>query len=800
MYGLQRLCYGALRPIEIEQLYEKAWFAITETCLAMTIFREEVGAWFLVMFVALLTGKVWGWIGDGRVEILEQQPPANPRLFHIRLSISLAVSILYDCWLMSYTINTVIQQARPNMMVMFLFEFAILTSSSFSTACRYCISLVEANVVKKQTHDRLIERRREVQEERLEMTRQREAAIATAAAEGNEAPTFTEPLPNEDDVEEMDIEVPGWEAKGQYVLSLDLGTGKKIPLIFKDYMLITPDFVKLGIYLTFFFILLMFYGLPIHIMRDLFMTTRSFIKRLTAFVRYRRATQDMNTKYEDATVEDIEREDTCIICREEMRPWSVTNPMAPAAAPGALPPARPAATANERTRPKKLPCGHILHLGCLKSWLERQQVCPTCRRSVTDTSSQAGRAPVNNANPAGPGAPPAAPGQQNAPAAPPAPAARGGGRGLRMLNFGPIRVGFGQANLQDMANGLGGPENGVAGNARVYGLELGFPRRQQPQPQPQVANSPASSSIQDHLRQIEQELEAEIRDLQLTRQQLQLVQLLQLELSRVRLMQDGVMDPLQMPTLPQNWQPRPPTPQPQIQRHGARPNTTATPAGSTDLPPGVVIPEGWSLLPLQRLDGHSAPFAITPGTVPANGPAAAPTATTNPTVTSPTNGISNNTLTPIPTITPDNNSHTSVYSSDTNAPHPPPSIAADQSSSQSAELQNTTIPNTTSVNNGPTPSAKTSSDPSVPYNGGLSQLFSGGGSIPARIGSSQDTAPSTDEVRAARQRALFNTSDAGGSTAAPNELETGQAEPRSEDKGKGKAVSMEDVEDEAEGP
>ena len=56
MYGLQRLCYGALRPIEIEQLYEKAWFAITETCLAMTIFREEVGAWFLVMFVALLTG------------------------------------------------------------------------------------------------------------------------------------------------------------------------------------------------------------------------------------------------------------------------------------------------------------------------------------------------------------------------------------------------------------------------------------------------------------------------------------------------------------------------------------------------------------------------------------------------------------------------------------------------------------------------------------------------------------------------------------------------------------------------
>ncbi|CCD42890.1 similar to gi/6227002/gb/AAF06038.1/AC009360_3 Contains a PF/00097 Zinc finger [Botrytis cinerea T4] len=352
MYGLQRLCYGPLRPIEIEQLYEKAWFAITETCLAMTIFREEVGAWFLVMFVALLTGKVWGWIGDGRVEILEQQPPANPKLFHIRLSISLAVSVIYDAWLMSYTINTVIQQARPNMMVMFLFEFAVLTVSSSSTACRYLISVMEMRVVKKQTEERLIERKREVREERAEMIRQREIARAEAG-ENYQEPTA--PLPSEDDVEEMDIEVPGWEAKGQWVLTLDLIT----------------DFMKLSIYSSFFFILFTFYGLPIHIMRDLFVTARSFVKRLTAFLRYRRATHDMNSRYEDATVEDIQREDTCIICREEMRPWSVTNPPVPA---GAQP--RPG-TVNERTRPKKLPCGHIHHLGCLKSWLERQQECPT---------------------------------------------------------------------------------------------------------------------------------------------------------------------------------------------------------------------------------------------------------------------------------------------------------------------------------------------------------------------------------------------------------------------------------------
>jgi len=220
VYGLQRLCYGPLRSIETEQLYEKGWFAVTETCLAMTIFREEVGAWFLVMFVALLTGKVWGWIGDGRVEVLEQQPPANPRLFHIRLSVSLIMSLIYDAWLMRYTINTVVQQARPNMMVMFLFEFAVLMTSSMATASRYVISLQEARIVKKQTQERLDERRQEVREERAELIRQREAARSAGTGGVDETS-----LPSEDDVDELDIEVQGWEAKGQWVLTLDLITG-----------------------------------------------------------------------------------------------------------------------------------------------------------------------------------------------------------------------------------------------------------------------------------------------------------------------------------------------------------------------------------------------------------------------------------------------------------------------------------------------------------------------------------------------------------------------------------------------
>ena len=215
MLAFQRLLYGPLRPIEVEQLYEKAWFAITETCLAMTIFREEVGGWFLVMFVCLLIGKVWGWIGEGRVDILEQQPPANPRLFHARLSFSLAISTLFDMYMLRYSIQTVLLQARPNMMVMFAFEFAVLTVTSLSTAARYSISLHEAAIIKQQTSSRRIQMRRD----RDQSQQQLDTAVPSSSMPSVDA------MRAHDDIELMDIDVPGWEEKGRWIFYLDLTTG-----------------------------------------------------------------------------------------------------------------------------------------------------------------------------------------------------------------------------------------------------------------------------------------------------------------------------------------------------------------------------------------------------------------------------------------------------------------------------------------------------------------------------------------------------------------------------------------------
>ncbi|KAG6054604.1 hypothetical protein E4U32_006831 [Claviceps aff. humidiphila group G2b] len=595
IYGLTRLCYGSLRAVEVEQLTEKAWFAITETCLAMTIFREEIGAWFLVMFTFLVTGKLWSWIGDGRVEFLEQQPPANPRLFHLRLSVSLALSFMYDIWLLRYTIKTVIQKARPNMMVMFLFEFAVLATCSWRTGIRYILSIMEQNIIKTQTRQRLNEKRQEVRQQREAIVRERERAGAESRATQD-----LESLPNEDHIDEIDIEVPGWTAKGEWVLWLDLVT----------------DMIKLGIYIAFFFMLLRFYGLPIHIMRDLFVTSRDFIKRLNALLRYRRAIQELN-QYPDASASELSQENTCIICREDMRPWDHVHQ------PGAV----------ERVRPKKLPCGHVLHLGCLKSWLERQQVCPTCRSPVTINRGRRDQNPMGNLR-IQLGAPlPAAAGQldadgndaaaeRQAPNNDPIPAARRGG--ARVFNLGPIRFGFG-ANVQQ---------------ARELAEQFGIPH---PPGNQTEAHRPTTTQAQPLLRdnmqrigsllhQTEQIVQCELQSLHAAQQELQVANLLVTEMQRLRQRRQQLQDAsvrgsstangslLQTPNLHFATQAHPQYPlstplasipprtgSPFLARHGIPVNGPAIHAGSPDLPDGVALPSGWSMIPLQRLDGNGNP-------------------------------------------------------------------------------------------------------------------------------------------------------------------------------------------------
>lgn len=85
----------------------------------------------------------------------------------------------------------------------------------------------------------------------------------------------------------------------------------------------------------------------------------------------------MNERFPDATPDELDTSDvTCIICREEM------------------------------TTAKKLLCGHLFHVHCLRSWLERQHTCPTCRAPIIPPDN--GRAASARQHGAQPGVQPGA--------------------------------------------------------------------------------------------------------------------------------------------------------------------------------------------------------------------------------------------------------------------------------------------------------------------------------------------------------------------------------------------------------
>ncbi|KAL8997280.1 MAG: hypothetical protein Q9188_006365 [Gyalolechia gomerana] len=399
-------------------------------------------------------------------------------------------------------------------MVMFAFEFAVLTVLSLSTTARYALSLYETALIKRQ-----IAQGRERLRQRTE-----------------------NPL-SEEEINSTEIDAAGWEEKGLWTFYLDIAT----------------DFVKLVLYLTFFCVLCMFYGMPIHIIRDVALTIRSFYKRIRDFVQYKHATRDMNARYPDATAEEISREDVCIICRENMTAWQDAAEATPTER----------QTVDERQRAKKLPCGHLLHFACLRSWLERQQICPTCRTPVLNDTSE-----ISNSHQAAGAAAQRRPRVTNPPAG-----------GPRVYTFGPFRLVFGTRHINHNPQ----PNSPPLG-AAVSSTDAMMNRN---------AASISSAGVQAQLNQIEQHITREISNLNTMSDQLQLIRALQSELARLRVSQ-GLSSHLVSGSNLQQRQMSHLQPQQALQAYRQIPLAQ----GTQDFPAGLTIPENWTLHALQRVPGH----------------------------------------------------------------------------------------------------------------------------------------------------------------------------------------------------
>ncbi|XP_067681229.1 E3 ubiquitin-protein ligase synoviolin-like isoform X2 [Haliotis asinina] len=273
---MRKIFFGQLRAAEMEHLIERSWYAVTETCLAFTVFRDDFSPRFVAMFTLLLFLKCFHWLAEDRVDYMERSPVIS-LLFHCRVLSLLSFLGVLDVYFINHAYYSTLLKGASVQLV-FGFEYAILLTVVLMTFMKYVLHTVD-----------------------------------------------------------LQSENP-WENKAVYLLYTELVMG----------------FIRVMLYIVFMAIMIKVHTFPLFAIRPMYLSLRSFKKALHDVIMSRRAIRNMNTLYPDATPEELEAGDNvCIICREEMV-----------------------------TSSKKLPCNHIFHTNCLRSWFQRQQTCPTCRMDV----------------------------------------------------------------------------------------------------------------------------------------------------------------------------------------------------------------------------------------------------------------------------------------------------------------------------------------------------------------------------------------------------------------------------------
>ncbi|KFY98167.1 hypothetical protein V498_01633 [Pseudogymnoascus sp. VKM F-4517 (FW-2822)] len=365
--GLQSLLYGPLSPLESDILFEKLLGTATEMILAALFLKLKIDGSFVVIFVGLLAGKTWSWIGEGRIKAHEQEPLAAMQLSSARFPVALLLSLLFSIYMVFYTIKIMGSSVELAMKRTFSFEFVCLTISSTTTITRYALILIQSYIAENQRRRTLQDRqgKREPAGEREEfqaLLGRQYSRLDDTAERINDSVMML-------DHDQLDTESPSWYEDCRWYSYLDL----------------IADSTQLTTYLIYLMVSLAFYGPPVHVIRRLFITALNLLRRVKTLLRHLRAIQHINGRSTDATAKELESQDICIICLTHMKSrlphaasigplhrdyqrWMFTKVAA--------------ISASEASKPKRLPCGHVLHLGCLRKWFERKPVCPTCRRTV----------------------------------------------------------------------------------------------------------------------------------------------------------------------------------------------------------------------------------------------------------------------------------------------------------------------------------------------------------------------------------------------------------------------------------
>ncbi|WLF79174.1 E3 ubiquitin-protein ligase hrd1 [Lodderomyces elongisporus] len=400
---LQLLFFGTLRIIEVEHLYEKLPIFVSNLFLnlatgdsnvILNVFLVGVAMTFKVMHIImldrldLLNLQIFNKVNaeededededeeDGAVGE-EHQQVARIGVWdifkHYLSSINFWLKICFivvDFGLAKLLVYDVFQGINSVTCLLFGFQFAVQGVETLTQFAKMLLGIYEIVFFKIRKNSRINhlqsqsssranqvdheagrEGIRDEEDEEREME-ELDAEETTTEIDDNDNDVVDEDE-DEDDENEVDIV---WESKPYYSKAIEISSA-----------LLTAMAYLCFIYL---FTFHSGYSLPLSMLSGTFSSLKRAWTQTSQLLAFIESSKRLDTQLPSATKDDLESLDNlCIICREDMYSAEEyqrmrNKPQSP------------------RRRAKKLPCNHILHMGCLKEWMERSDCCPLCRRKV----------------------------------------------------------------------------------------------------------------------------------------------------------------------------------------------------------------------------------------------------------------------------------------------------------------------------------------------------------------------------------------------------------------------------------